>query len=47
VIRIKQAYRNATAVKDCAALNRAVEFNERVNAFTTNRACTLSSDIKG
>jgi len=28
------------------ALDHAVDFNERVNAFTTGRACTLSSDIK-
>jgi len=29
------------------ALDRAVDFNERVTVFTTGRACTLSSDIKG
>jgi len=29
------------------ALDRTVDFNERVTAFTTGRACTPSSDIKG
>jgi len=29
------------------ALDRAVDFNERVNAFTTGTACTPSSDMKG
>jgi len=28
------------------ALDRTVDFNERVTAFTTGRACTPSSDIK-
>jgi len=29
------------------ALDRAVDFNERVTAFTTGRACALIGDIKG
>ena len=29
------------------ALDRAVDFNERIMAFTTGRACMLTSDIKG
>jgi len=29
------------------ALDRAVDFNEHVTAFTTGRACMQSSDIKG
>ena len=29
------------------ALDRTVDFNEHVTAFTTSRACTPSSDIKG
>jgi len=29
------------------ALDRAVDFNKRVTAFTTSRACIPSSDIKG
>ena len=29
------------------ALDRAVDFNERVTAFTTGRACAPISDIKG
>jgi len=29
------------------ALDRAVDFNERVTAFTTGRACAEISDIKG
>jgi len=28
-------------------LDRSVDFNERVTAFTTGTACTPSSDIKG
>jgi len=34
-------------VKMCTALNRVVNFNERITAFTTDRACMPSSDIKG
>jgi len=34
-------------IKICTAPDRAVDFNEHVNAFTTGRACTPSSDIKG
>jgi len=29
------------------ALDRTVDFSEHVNAFTTGRACTASSNIKG
>ena len=29
------------------AVDRAVDFNERVTAFTTSRACAPISDIKG
>ena len=29
------------------AVDRAVDFNERVTAFTTGRACAPISDIKG
>jgi len=29
------------------ALDRTVDLKERVTAFTTSRACTPSSDIKG
>jgi len=34
-------------VQICTTLDRAVDFNERITAFTTGRACTPSSDIKG
>ena len=34
-------------VKICTALDRIINFNEHVNAFTTGRSCTLSSNIKG
>jgi len=34
-------------VKIITALDCTVDFKERVNAFTTTRACTPSSDIKG
>ena len=34
-------------VKILTALDRAFDFDERINAFTTVRACTASSDIKG
>jgi len=29
------------------AVDRAVDFNERVTAFTTGRACAAISDING
>jgi len=34
-------------VQICKALDRTIDFNECVTAFTTGRACTPSSDMKG
>ena len=48
-IRIKSAagLNQILIVQIRTALDRTVDFNERVTAFTTGRACTPSSDIKG
>jgi len=46
-IRVKQAYKNATVLIDPHSPRLCVDFNERVNAFTTDRARTPCSDIKG